>query len=182
MSLIDDVKVMRAEGRKEQQSVVEESQEMLAKSLDILMAHRENIKAEVNEALKNQNQMGTCPKCGKGYLVLRKSKRGKRFMACNAYPDCENTYPLPQFGTILPNEEPCKKCSGPQVKMVMNRRKPIEVCLNMDCKANKDRISKYKKAKYAQKDKYIKKTEDPKDVKKSKKTKVSKKVLDKIEE
>jgi DNA topoisomerase-1 len=177
-----------AEGKKEQQSVVEESQEMLAKSLEILMAHRENIKKEVNEALKNQNQMGTCPKCGKGYLVLRKSKRGKRFMACNAYPDCENTYPLPQFGSILPNEEPCKKCSGPQVRMVMNRRKPVDVCLNMDCKANKDRIQKYKKTQDAKKSKYAKKPEEPekaKDAKKvrnTKKAKEPKKVLDKIEE
>lgn len=138
-----------AEGRKEQESVVLESQEMLGKSLEILMAHRENIKKEVNEALKNQNQMGICPKCGKGSLVMRKSKRGKRFMACNAYPDCENTYPLPQFGSILPHAEPCKKCGGPQVKMVMNRRRPVDVCLNMDCKANRDRINKYKKAKEA---------------------------------
>ncbi|MDO9536946.1 MAG: DNA topoisomerase I [Thermoplasmata archaeon] len=134
-----------AEGRKVQESVVEESQEMLAKCLEILMAHREKIKAEVNEALKNQNQMGVCPKCGKGSLVIRKSKRGKRFMACNAYPNCENTYPLPQYGSLVPHPELCKKCQGPQVKLVMNRRKPLDVCLDMNCKANKDRMKKGKK-------------------------------------
>ncbi|MFO7618769.1 MAG: DNA topoisomerase I [Thermoplasmata archaeon] len=136
-----------ADGKKDQESVVKESQELLAKSLEVLMAHRENIHKKVNEALKNQNQMGACPKCGKGNLVMRKSKRGKRFMACDAYPDCENTYPLPQFGAILLNTEPCKKCGGPQVKMVMSRRKPVDVCLNMDCKANKARLKKAGKGK-----------------------------------
>jgi DNA topoisomerase-1 len=140
-----------AEGAKDQETVVSESQEMLAKSLDILMAHRDNIKDEVTEALRNQNQMGICPKCKTGYLVMRRSKRGKRFIACNAYPECENTYPLPQFGTILAHESPCKKCGGPQVRMAMNRRKPVDVCLDINCKANRDRLKKYGKAKAAAK-------------------------------
>ncbi len=140
-----------AEGAKSQESVVSESQEMLAKSLSILMAHRDNIKDEVTEALRNQNQMGICPKCKTGSLVMRRSKRGKRFIACNAYPECENTYPLPQFGTILAQENPCKKCGGPQVRMAMNRRKPVDVCLDINCKANRDRLKKYGKAKTAAK-------------------------------
>jgi DNA topoisomerase-1 len=136
-----------ADGQKDQDFVVNESQDMLAKSLEVLMAHRENIHKEVNEALSNQNQMGVCPKCGKGNLVVRKSKRGKRFMACDAYPECENTYPLPQFGGLLPHEELCKKCGGPQVKLIMNKRKPVEVCMDMSCKANKDRFAKSRKGK-----------------------------------
>ena len=102
---------------------------------------------EVNEALKNQNQMGQCPKCGKGNLLIRKSKRGKRFMACDAYPDCENTYALPQYGAITAHLEPCKACDGPQVKVVMNRRKPQEMCLDLDCKSNKKRRESYAKYK-----------------------------------
>jgi DNA topoisomerase-1 len=134
-----------AEGRKTKEEVVLESQEMLSKCLDILMGHRDQIKAEVLEALNSQNQMGICPKCGEGKLVVRRSKRGKRFMACDAYPKCENTYPLPQYGSIIPTEEPCKKCAGPQVRIVMSKRKPITVCLDINCKANKDRLKKAKK-------------------------------------
>jgi DNA topoisomerase-1 len=29
-----------------------------------------------------------CPECGKGQLVERRSKRGKLFFGCGAYPDC----------------------------------------------------------------------------------------------
>jgi len=30
-----------------------------------------------------------CPKCGQGDVVVKKSKRGKIFYACNRYPDCD---------------------------------------------------------------------------------------------
>jgi DNA topoisomerase-1 len=30
-----------------------------------------------------------CPKCQKGEIVVKKSKRGKIFWACNRYPDCD---------------------------------------------------------------------------------------------
>lgn len=143
-----------AEGDIAQETVVMESQRMLADSLKILFEHKDNIHKEVNEALKNQNHMGQCPKCGKGSLVIRKSKRGKRFMACDAYPDCKNTYPLPQYGAISACDEPCKVCGGPQIRVVMNRRKPQDICLDIDCKANKKRRAKYAKYKKAQSGKF----------------------------
>jgi len=31
----------------------------------------------------------TCPQCGKGQIVERRSKRGKLFYGCAAYPDCD---------------------------------------------------------------------------------------------
>jgi DNA topoisomerase-1 len=31
----------------------------------------------------------TCPQCGKGKIVERRSKRGKIFFGCGAYPDCD---------------------------------------------------------------------------------------------
>ncbi|MBI4280734.1 topoisomerase DNA-binding C4 zinc finger domain-containing protein, partial [Candidatus Uhrbacteria bacterium] len=31
----------------------------------------------------------TCPKCGKGEIVSRRSKRGKIFWSCNTYPACD---------------------------------------------------------------------------------------------
>jgi len=37
-----------------------------------------------------------CPKCLKGDLVERNGKHGL-FRACNAYPDCKFTQPIPQI-------------------------------------------------------------------------------------
>jgi DNA topoisomerase-1 len=31
----------------------------------------------------------TCPQCGKGKIVERRSRRGKLFYGCGAYPDCD---------------------------------------------------------------------------------------------
>ncbi|MUP48444.1 type I DNA topoisomerase [uncultured Megasphaera sp.] len=44
----------------------------------------------------------SCPKCGKGTLIRRKSKRGRLFYGCSEYPNCE---------FVLWNEPTNKKCS-----------------------------------------------------------------------
>ncbi len=126
-------------GKKKQDEVVSESQEMLAKSLGVLLTHKDDIRKEVQDALKEQSQIARCPKCKEGDLVIRRSKRGKRFVGCTSYPDCTNTYPLPQFGTIVPHEDDCKTCKGPQIKVIAKRRRPELMCLDMSCKANEKR-------------------------------------------
>jgi len=34
----------------------------------------------------------TCPKCGEGEVVAKKSRRGKMFYGCNRYPDCDQAF------------------------------------------------------------------------------------------
>jgi DNA topoisomerase I len=49
----------------------------------------------------------SCPECGKGKVVERKSKRGKVFYGCDRYPDC---------GFVLWNKpvpKPCPDCKSP---------------------------------------------------------------------
>ena len=63
----------------------------------------------------------TCPKCGKGVIVERKSKRGTVFFGCNKYPDCD---------FVLWNEpidEKCPKCQSLFVKKVLKNGTTI-VC------------------------------------------------------
>jgi DNA topoisomerase-1 len=136
-----------AEGRKVQKDVVMESQEMLERSLDILVKHKEGIRNEVLVALRDQSKLGDCPICKVGALIIRKSKRGKRFVACTSYPKCTNTYPLPQYGTVIKNELACKSCGGLQIKLAMKKRRPETICLKIDCDANKRRLAKRKKQK-----------------------------------
>ena len=62
-----------------------------------------------------------CPKCGKGIIVERKSKRGTVFYGCNAYPECD---------FVLWNEptgEVCPKCGSLLVKKVLKNGDTI-VC------------------------------------------------------
>ncbi|OGS46610.1 MAG: hypothetical protein A3K66_06155 [Euryarchaeota archaeon RBG_16_67_27] len=85
--------------------------------------------------VREMNLIGRCDKCGQGELSIRHSMRGKRFVGCSTYPACDNTYPLPQRGLIIPDKEPCKACGRPVIKVIMRGRPPWILCLNMECPA-----------------------------------------------
>ena len=67
-----------------------------------------------------------CPKCGKGEIIERKSKRGVVFFGCNKYPDCD---------FVLWNEptgEKCPNCGSLLVKRTLKSGDVIE-CSNRAC-------------------------------------------------
>jgi DNA topoisomerase-1 len=75
-----------------------------------------------------EQSYGTCPKCGQGEVVSKRTKRGKTFYSCNRYPDCDFalwqaplSQPCPSCGSLLvPDRDPdtatCAKC-GTQVRV-----------------------------------------------------------------
>ncbi|MBO5435185.1 type I DNA topoisomerase [bacterium] len=68
----------------------------------------------------------SCPKCGNGTIVERKSKRGTVFYGCNKYPDCD---------FVLWNEptgETCPTCGSLLVKKQLKAGTTIE-CSNRTC-------------------------------------------------
>lgn len=76
-----------------------------------------------------------CPKCGKGDIVKRKSKRGRVFYGCNRYPECD-------FASFdLPIEKKCPKCGG-----VLTERKKAKTnlikCLDCDYEEEFERNKK----------------------------------------
>ncbi|MFQ5909092.1 MAG: DNA topoisomerase I [Thermoplasmata archaeon] len=81
---------------------------------------------------KERNTLGTCSKCG-GDLSMKHSRKGKRFIGCSAYPECDNSYPLPQKGLILPTKETCGTCGSPIVMVLMRNRRKWSLCVNPDC-------------------------------------------------
>ncbi len=76
--------------------------------------------------------VGKCPVCG-GDLIIRRSRRGKRFIGCSNYPACGNTYPLPQRGKLEFTGEVCQYCGAPIVTVIMKGRKPWKFCVNPNC-------------------------------------------------
>ncbi|MCJ7572026.1 MAG: topoisomerase DNA-binding C4 zinc finger domain-containing protein [Candidatus Thermoplasmatota archaeon] len=93
---------------------------------------KEKIKTNIKNASRQQNVIAKCPKCSKD-LVVRFSKKGNRFVGCTGYPECKNTYPIPQKGGIVTVDEPCSKCKSPQVKIISKGKRPWQICLNPDC-------------------------------------------------
>ena len=73
----------------------------------------------------------TCPKCGQGQIVERKSKRGTIFYGCNKYPDCD---------FVMWNEptgETCPDCGSLLGKVVTKKGTSLK-CSNAKCGFKKE--------------------------------------------
>ena len=68
----------------------------------------------------------TCPKCGKGQIVERKSKYGKIFFGCNKYPDCDFVLWNEPTGDI------CPECGSLIIKKTTKNGEKLE-CSNRSC-------------------------------------------------
>ena len=132
-----------AEGKKTLGDTVTESRKMLTVVMNELEKKKQAIKENIQEADAKQNTIGVCPSCGKT-LLIRKSRRGKRFVGCNGYPNCKQTYPLPQRGMIKKTDQTCPICHAPIVKVVSKGKKPWEICINIDCPTGKSKNNKEK--------------------------------------
>ena len=120
-----------AEGKKTKDEVVNESIGVLERLIKEIEKHREEIGAGLRES--KHADLGPCPKCGKGVMrIIRSKKTGKRFVACSNYPECKNTWPLPQKGKITILNETCK-CGTKKIMVEFGRRRMI-ICPNPDCK------------------------------------------------
>jgi len=125
-----------AEGKKDFEDVVKESQDMLDKVFIILEENKEMIGNSIKKALLEQRIVGKCSKCG-GELLIMRSQRGKRFVGCSSFPKCRNSYPLPQTGKLEFLDKTCDKCGSPMLKFGRWRGKKKEVCINMKCERSK---------------------------------------------
>ena len=68
--------------------------------------------------------------------MVKKGKFG-RFIACNAYPDCKNTFKLPPRGKIVASDKECEQCKYPMIKIGTGKRTQ-EVCIDPGCKSKTD--------------------------------------------
>ena len=72
----------------------------------------------------------TCPKCGKGEIIQRKSKYGKIFYGCSKYPDCDFV------SWNEPVKENCPECGAYLVKKITKKESKL-VCSNNECTFSK---------------------------------------------
>ncbi|MHB8586065.1 MAG: DNA topoisomerase I [Thermoplasmatota archaeon] len=121
-----------AEGRRQIGGVVKDSREMLAEVLQYLESNREQIGGELRTAMREKDTVGSCPKCSHA-LIIRRSRKGKRFVGCSSWPACDQTYPLPQTGKIAARNETCPTCKAPVIA-VLGRGRPWITCLTIGCK------------------------------------------------
>ncbi len=137
-----------AEGNLEFANVIEDSRNMLTSVVDVLERNRTDIGGALRQAMLVKNTIGECHVDQKS-LVIRRSRAGKRFVGCLGYPDCEQTYPLPQFGKIVAEPDPCPKCKAPVIKVIQAKKRPWMTCLNMECKGIEEREEKVREERQA---------------------------------
>ncbi len=129
-----------SEGKKTLEETIAESRQMLTAVMKELEKDKEKIKNNIQQAHREQNTVGSCPKCGKP-MVIRTSKKAKRFVGCTGYPQCTNTYSLPQKGSITKTEKKCPACKAPVVRVKVAGKKGWNLCLNSSCPSKRTRPS-----------------------------------------
>ncbi len=120
------------EGKLKPAEVVAEAEGELKKILGKFKENELKIGAElleiVREAAREESRVGKCQSCG-GDLVIRSSKSGKRFVGCSGYPECTQTYSLPQNGYIKKLDETCKACGLNIISVRGRGRRPWKLCI-----------------------------------------------------
>ncbi len=135
------------EGKQKREIVVSEAKEIITKICAEFKEHKTEIGEGLASAMKETQKVATtlmpCPKCKEGEMVVRTSRKsGKRFLACSAYPKCENTWSLPQYGGLHIQKAKCKSCSAPLVSFITKGKKPWIICVNPECESRKQYAEK----------------------------------------
>ena len=133
-----------AQGEITKDEVLDISRKMLRDSYDLMAEHKRELAEIIWKGMDQDRILGPCPKCREAdrhneageinhVRIIRAKKSGKRFVGCEGYPDCDQTYGLPQRGGILKLEDVCSICGvTPRVK-VMGGRRPWNLCFNEEC-------------------------------------------------
>ncbi len=123
------------EGKLDKDEVIGESKEMLTGILDKWKKNEAQIGKDLLEALQStleaENLIGKCDKCGKQLRIIRMRNR-KQFVGCTGYPDCRNTYPLPQGSYVKSAGKECPSCGKPTIR-VKKGKTHYTMCIDPDC-------------------------------------------------
>jgi len=87
-------------------------------------------KCKHTEPLEPKTLGVLCPKCQKGEVVEKRTKKGKTFYACNQFPECD--FALWQ----KPINEKCPECGSLLAEVGKNKIK----CSNKDCQFDKKMV------------------------------------------
>jgi len=137
-------------GKDEQKKIIDNAKKVLVEISDTFKKNEMEIGKEIlnaqNEIRKEEKEAAKivlCPKCQKGYLVIRRNKMGKQFLGCSAYPECTATFSLPPYGLIKKSDKTCE-CGWPILMTIRKGKRPWEFCANPQCPRRQNQVS-YKK-------------------------------------
>lgn len=132
------------------ESVLKEGKTRVTKILQSIDSNKARIGQAIRGSLSDSSkhsggvkkanmELGQCPLCKKGQLIIKKSiKLKKRFVGCTNYSvgKCTATAPLPSTGTIRKTNALCTTCNWPIVSATgLNQEKKYQwrFCINKNC-------------------------------------------------
>lgn len=122
--------------KESREEVLDEAQDKLIETLTGFREHQKEIGKKLVETIdqerQRRRQLGPCDQCEDGTLRMIK-KGGSRFVGCSNYPDCENTYPLPNNGDIESTDEICDECNTPKIFVDRDKGKNYKMCIKVSC-------------------------------------------------
>jgi len=141
---MDSIRASKKDLNKKEEHIIEEAKKALTKISEDFRKNETIIGKELMEAnttmwaqQKEDNKLPIiCPNCNTGNLSLKFSPRFKSyFIACSAYPDCKQTYPLPSKSLIkkLEGEKKCEECGWPMLISIRQGKRPWIFCFNPKC-------------------------------------------------
>jgi DNA topoisomerase-1 len=133
-----------AAGDTTKDEVVDISRKMLHESYDLMDEHKRELAEIIWEGMNQDRILGPCPQCRDAgrkneqgetnrLKIIRAKKSGKRFVGCEGYPECDQTYGIPQRGDLIRLEENCSICGETPRLKVFTGRRPWNLCLNENC-------------------------------------------------
>ncbi|MEA1984978.1 MAG: DNA topoisomerase I [Euryarchaeota archaeon] len=115
-----------ADGKIPEENVLGESRQMLNSIFSELEDNHDSISESLRAGLREDKIIGTCPVCG-SKLMVRRSKRGARFVGCEGYPDCTFSLPLPKKGTIIVTDKTCEEHGIHHIKIINPKKRPWDL-------------------------------------------------------
>lgn len=112
-----------ADGNISKESVVTESRDMLLEIFRELSENDEAITTAIRSGLRDDKIVGPCPDCGSN-LVIRRSKKGSRFIGCDGYPDCTRSLPFPKSGQVIVSDKVCAMHGLKHIRIIGLGKRP----------------------------------------------------------
>jgi DNA topoisomerase-1 len=118
-------------GKEKRADILKKTESHLNRILKTFKEHEgaigKHLLSAVKAVMKEETTIGPCT-CG-GNLVIKYSRAHKRFVACDRYPKCTQTFSLPHQGKLTILSETCAKCGLFVVSVKRFKKRPWKLCV-----------------------------------------------------
>ncbi len=144
-SLLENDMEEITKGNISEDDVIKESRAILKEIYNKLESNRVEISKSLKDGLRADDIIGKCPDCSSDLLV-RRSRKGSRFIGCSGYPKCTFTLPLPKNGQLIITNEKCEEHEMSHVQLLTGKGRPLNIgcphCNYINWKNTKDEEKK----------------------------------------